>query len=73
VKELKEFLKALQKVKSLKDDEGLPYDCFGAYNDRNETCIEQYNSICIVCRKLHTIPTGDWIEEELTREEIRRE
>jgi len=67
LKVLKEFLEALQKVKDLKDNEGGSYACFGVYDERNETCSHQYNQICRVCKKLHTIASDDWIEEEMKK------
>lgn len=61
-KEIMSFLKALQGVKKLKDSEGNPYACFGAYNQHNETCRAVRDTVCMLCRSVHCIGSDDWID-----------
>lgn len=69
-KDLKLFLAALQRVKK-HEQYGCVYHCFGSYDQHNESCVSQAQrhseefQLCLVCFKMSTVQSGDWIAEML--------
>ena len=66
---LRQYLKALQEVKSLRDKNGFIYFCFGSYSEHDMTCVHYSHTpdeiICQMCRAQVERQSADWIKDFL--------